>query len=652
MVQRVPVLEFLHELYAAGLHPDAREALDDPQAWWDRLPPARRELFLARRSLAPAQDAPVRLRALRLRGRPAVPENLFVEVEVGPPGGLAARLGLALRSLRFGPLAGGDATPPDAEAIPLPESVFREAALADAARPTLRVLDAVWGEPYDAAREGALVSYEPIPGFEESERAWVDEGLALSLVLRREDGERVFHVEEPRLSEMEKALLVTLNERLRDVLVDAPVLRGDRHAHLARKVLELLRVYRFRVDRATAYKLGYYFLRNYLGFGRLEPVMRDQAIEDISCNGPGLPLFVAHGRHQNLRTTITFDEVELNSFVIKLAQRGGKLLSLAQPMVDATLPGGSRLQACLGREVTARGSSFTVRKFREDPLTCVDLIRGGTHTLDTMAYLWLAVEMRASILVMGATASGKTTTLNCLSQFIPPTLKIVTIEDTREIMLQQENWLAAVTRDTATGAESEKITMFDLLRAALRQRPDHLIVGEIRGAEGLTLFQAMSTGHTCYSTMHAGSVQNAVYRLENPPIGVPRVMLTSLDFLLLQGQADLQGRHVRRMLSLTEVDGLDAQTRTLRTNEVFRWDGVRDAFEQLNAGQALDSLRGRRGWTRTRLAEELAGRRRVLEGLVARNERHYSQVAKAVHAYYARGGEARPRALTPAEGAA
>jgi len=358
-------------------------------------------------------------------------------------------------------------------------------------------------------------------------------------------------------------------------------------------------------------------------------------VEDISCNGPDLPVFVAHARHQSVRTNLMFKEMELNSFTMKLAQRGNKLLSVAQPMVDATLPDGSRLQAVLGREITSRGSAFTIRKFKEDPLTAVDLIKSGTHTLETMAHLWLAVEMRRSIVIMGATASGKTTTLNAMSQFIPPNLKIVSIEDTREITLQHENWLAAVTREGFTKNSDDAITMYDLLRGALRQRPEYLLVGEIRGEEGLTLFQAMATGHTCFSTMHAGSVENAVHRLENPPIGVPRVMLSSLDFLLIQGQVDLNGSPGRRMLSFTEINDLDPQTRNLRVNDLFKWDAATDSHKMSGTSRVFEEARKKGGWTRTRLEEEIAARRRVLERLVARDERHYSQVARAVRRFYA-----------------
>jgi flagellar protein FlaI len=499
----------------------------------------------------------------------------------------------------------------------------------------IEVLDEVWGgDGYAIERDGIFTPRQPLAGFKELERYEIEPPFSSVVALRNSDGEAVYHLEEPPLSEMEQALMRTVNERLRDILIMADEEPEDRARYVVEKVYGLLPQYRRSINRTTAYRLGYYFLRNLIGFGRIEPVMRDPAIEDISCNGPGLPVYVVHSRHGNMPTSLVFEELELTSFTIKLAQRGGKLLSVAQPLMDAALPDGSRIQASLGREVTSRGSAFTIRKFRESPLTCIDLIEGGTHTLDSIAFLWLSVELRCSMLVMGATASGKTTTLNALSQFIPPTKKIVSIEDTRELKLWHENWLAAVTREGFTTAREDRIGMYDLLRSALRQRPDYLIVGEIRGEEGLTLFQAMATGHTCYSTMHAGSVENAVHRMENKPIGVPRVMLASLDFFILQGQVDVGGRAARKMLSLTEINGVDPTSRNMRTNEVFRWDADTDELRTVAQSASIERGRAARGWSQRRLDEEFQARRAVIQGLVEAGDREFDSVARAVTRFY------------------
>ncbi|HWH08167.1 MAG TPA: type II/IV secretion system ATPase subunit [Candidatus Thermoplasmatota archaeon] len=634
MPEIVPMLEFMHLLSSEGVDAEYAQVAGRPQAYWDRLAPGSRDRFLAGRQAEGRGEDVVGVQVVRRRGKPEAIENVYLLVDFGKGSAVSRMAGRARRRLLYhafvAPDAGGHV-----EDLLVPEDALF-ATLRPGEGRVCHLLDLVWGgEPYDAERDGALC--EPVipSGSRLVDEYWLEAPFAKAVLLEDEGSQVGYHVVEPQLSALEEALLVTLNERLRDVLVLEPGGAGDRSKLLVRRLFELLGMYRFRTDRRTAYKLGYYFVRNYLGLGPIEPIMRDPHVEDISCNGPRLPVFVAHSRHQSVRSNVAFHELELNSFTMKLAQRGGKLLSVATPLVDATLPNGSRLQAALGHEVTSRGSAFTIRKFREDPLTAVDLIRHGTHSLDTMAVLWLATEMRRSLVVMGATASGKTTTLNALGQFIPPAMKIVSIEDTREITLQHENWLAAVTRESFGGATAEKVTMFDLLRAALRQRPDYLIVGEIRGVEGLTLFQAMSTGHTCFSTMHAGSVENAVYRLENPPINVPRVMLTSLDFLVTQGQVEVKGRPARRMLAITEINGLDPQSRNLRVNELFRWDAATDTHPSVATSNVFDRARAKGGWTRTRLEEEFVARKRVLERLVARNERHYSDVAKAVRRFYA-----------------
>lgn len=640
MAELIPILDYIQAVRSAGLKAESSDILENPKAYWDRLAGEQRQFLLALRSSALTEATPTDVRIVKRRGRPPRSDNVFVRVEALTNKGLRPSLDRARDRLLFVDVRGLpvllEADPDD---LVLAQGIFREGR-PPARASFLHTLDEAWGGvSYDEARDGPLVDAVDLPDRFAVESYWLEEGLARAVILSDAEGRHLYHIDEPRLTPLERARLATLNDRLQDVTTFAITDDAERPRRLTRKLFDLIRAYGFHKERRSAYKIGYYVLRNFLGFGRIDPIMRDPSVEDISCNGPGMPLYLVHSRYQNVRTDLVYEELELNSYTVKLAQRGGKLLTVANPLVDATLPDGSRIQASMGREVTCWGSSFTIRKFREDPLTCIDLIRGGTHSLDTMAFLWLAVELKLSLLIMGATASGKTTTLNTICQFIPPNHKVVSIEDTREITLKHDNWLAAVTRESGTKDEAERISMFDLLKAALRQRPEYMVVGEIRGAEGLALFQAMSTGHTCFSTMHAGSVENAVHRLENPPIEVPRVMLTSLDFFLLQGQTDLEGRPVRRMLNLTELNGFDATTHNLKTNEVFRWDAATDSFPNVTTSAVLDDARSRRGWPRSRVAEELAARRGVLKDLLDRNERHYTSVAKAVEAYYAKQHE-------------
>lgn len=324
-------------------------------------------------------------------------------------------------------------------------------------------------------------------------------------------------VVEPVLDPYETEVLNELEDALRDVLEEKVVEEGKLKEEILKENVDLLiRDMRLNLSAKLYYKILYYIVRDFIYYERITPLMLDKMLEDISCNGYNLPIYVFHRNYANLETNILFEESdELDSFVITLAQKCGKHISIAEPILDATMPDGSRLQMTFGREVTDNGSTFTIRKFRDQPITPIDLVAWGTFSAEQMAYLWLCIENKKSLIFAGGTASGKTTSMNAISLFIPRRAKIVTIEDTRELMLPHENWIPAVTREAFHG-EKGTIDMYDLLRAALRQRPEYIIVGEVRGKEALTLFQAMATGHTTYSTLHADSVNGVIHRLENP----------------------------------------------------------------------------------------------------------------------------------------
>ncbi|MEX2738135.1 MAG: type II/IV secretion system ATPase subunit, partial [Candidatus Wukongarchaeota archaeon] len=273
-------------------------------------------------------------------------------------------------------------------------------------------------------------------------------------------------------------------------------------------------------EKSAKNRVFYHIFREFLGYGKIDILMNDTGIEDISCDGHQVPIFIYHKKYDAISTNIRFDtEDELNSFVVRLSQISGKQISIYSPIVDGKLPDGSRLQTTLGKTVT-KTPTFTIRKFKEKPLTPVDLIDFQSLSIEMAAYFWMAIERGASILFCGGTASGKTTALNALSLFIPSQNKIVSIEDTREVSLPHENWIAGTTREGFTASDEKTgkdIDMFDLIRAALRQRPKVIIVGEVRGREAYSLFQAMATGHTSYATVHASDIHTLIQRLENPP---------------------------------------------------------------------------------------------------------------------------------------
>lgn len=384
-------------------------------------------------------------------------------------------------------------------------------------------------------------------------------------------------------------------------------------------------------------KIFYHIFREFLGYGKIDILMKDEGIEDISCDGHHVPVFIYHKKYDAIPTNIWFkNDEELDSFVVRLAQICGKQISVFSPIVDGKLPDGSRLQTTLSRTVT-KGSTFTIRKFREKPLTPVDLIAYKSINLDMAAYFWLAIENGASILFCGGTASGKTTALNALSLFIPAQHKIITIEDTREINLPHKNWIAGTTREGFSASDQKTgkdIDMFDLIKAALRQRPKVVMVGEVRGREAYSLFQAMATGHTSYATVHASDIHTLIQRLENPPINLPRALLTSLDIIVFQNAVDIQGKTVRRMMSVTEVVKLDPDTNQLIFMEPFRWvSKTDDRFESTGASKILNEIKLQNDWTDAQLEKELENRKTVLRWMVEKNIRDYKEVGRIVSEY-------------------
>ena len=452
-------------------------------------------------------------------------------------------------------------------------------------------------------------------------------------------GEYLYEVIEPMLTEdehnvldvLKSALIVSLNlaetndlEEKREILNKA-----------TERVLSKLAVNLNPISKA---RVLYYLRRDFTGYGVINVMMIDPSIEDASCDGVGIPLYIYHRKYGSIKSNITFDdEEELDAYVVWMAQKCGKHISVANPLLDATIPDGSRLNATLGKHVTKRGSSFTIRRFKDNPFTPVDLLKFKTMSTEMMAYLWISVEFGSSMLVCGGTASGKTTTLNAILLFIPPQMKIVSIEDTRELNLPHENWIPGLTREGfggKSGSLSGTINMFDLLTAALRQRPQYLMVGEVRGKEAYVVFQAMATGHISYSTFHAEDVQAMVHRLENDPIDLPRALLTALNLVLLQGQVKVGTKMTRRVKGLTEIVGMDPETSELITNSVFTWNPADDSFTYSGHSYIYEKVRAVRNWSPREMEREVRRRIEILEYMKRIGVNNYRQVAKIVSAYY------------------
>jgi len=406
--------------------------------------------------------------------------------------------------------------------------------------------------------------------------------------------------------------------------------------YLKSKVAEVIKNYKLKIPKETVEKLMYFIVRDFIGYGKIDALMRDHMIEDISADGVDIPIYVWHREYESLPTNIVFKSAdELNNFIIRLAFLAGKQISIASPLLDASLPDGSRIQMTYGSEITRRGSTFTVRRFRVDPLTISDLLAFNTLSSDVAAYFWYAIENRASVLVAGGVATGKTTILNCLSMFIKPEMKIVSVEDTAELNLPHENWIPSVVRGGAEEKKAGAITLFDLLKAAVRQRPDYIIVGEVRGQEAYTLFQAMATGHLGMCTVHAESVDSAIHRLESEPMNIPRPLISMIDAVLVQGRLEIGGKPARRSLSVTEIVGLDPRTKDILTNQVYKWDAKSDSFIYSGRSYVLQRAREKTGLSEPEVQAELQRRKMVLEWMVKNKIRRYTDVAGLIREYYA-----------------
>ncbi len=482
-------------------------------------------------------------------------------------------------------------------------------------------------EPYD-------LTFRLPDGMEIVTEYWISEPFVKVIIAEEvaEFRQRYFAIE-PHLSVDELRLISAIFSDLKRILVlrDISVELEERAEVLVRSVNRLLKEYAIKPEGSFYSRMLYYLFRDFFGYGVIDPLMNDVHVEDISCDGYGIPIFVYHNEFGNLETNIKLEKMQLDRLVLKLTQKCGKHISLANPIVDATLPDGSRLQATFGTEVTPRGSSFTIRKFTADPLTPVDLIIYGTIPSGVMAYLWMAIEYKLSAMIVGETASGKTTTLNAILMFIPPDSKVVSIEDTREIKLYHENWLAEVTR---SGVGEVEIDMYELLRATLRQRPDYIVVGEVRGREAQTLFQAMSTGHASYSTLHAGDINQMVYRLESEPLNVPRSMLQFLDIALVQSMVVKGRSRIRRTKEVNEILGVDPTDKNLLVNQFVRWDAKKDEHIEIAPPKKIEKIAELQGASVEEVYHELQRRKEYLEMMVKKGIRDYRTVTKLIHAYY------------------
>jgi flagellar protein FlaI len=470
----------------------------------------------------------------------------------------------------------------------------------------------------------------------------IQEPYVYAAIIKNPETQKIrYEVIEPTLQKEEekqlKEVKVLLIEEV-DVNFKEIETKEKAEDYLKDQTKKIIRRYRIKVSPEAVDKLTYYITRDFIGYGKIDPLMKDHLIEDISADGVNIPIYVWHRVYESLPTNIVFkDEAELDSFTIRMAYLSGKNISIASPILDASLPDGSRVQLTYGNEITRRGSTFTIRRFRVDPLTISDLIAFKTISSEMAAYFWYIVENRASILVAGGVASGKTTMLNCLSMFIKPELKVVSVEDTQELNLPHENWIPSVVR-LGFSHEDKKggtITLFDLLKTAVRQRPDYIIVGEVRGEEAYTLFQAMATGHLGMCTIHAESVEAVINRLESEPMNIPKPLIAMTNVIMVMERTEIDGKPVRRVNNTTEVLGLDPKLGNIATDEVFHWNPKFDRFSCSNHSTLLEKHVKKLETSDEEVKRELSRRQTVLDWMTSKCIRHYTEVATVIREYYA-----------------
>lgn len=397
-------------------------------------------------------------------------------------------------------------------------------------------------------------------------------GFAYAFI-EEKDGEKKYIVAEPELTTEEQKILEDTKQELinKISLID---LKDEKSLLL--QVEKIFNKNKIKLTHEQKAKLIYYIGKQIKGLDIIEPLMHDPLIEDIEEDGIGIPVFIVHRKYGNLATNLVYnDEKELQQFVIKMAHLCKSYVSYASPLLDSILPDGSRVNATLTSNVSTRGPTFTIRKFPQNPLTAIDLAKGKTLNSVLIAYLWTVMEFRKTVVIIGPTAAGKTTLLNVITSFIPPGKRVVSIEDTREINLLLDNWVPHITRPgfgppDNSGKKYGEVTMADLIKESFRQRPDYLIIGEVRGEEISLMFQGMASGHCCLSTLHARSLNDLVNRLITPPISLEPSLLTSLDVVIVGGFSG--GSETKRTIKeIDEVRGFNVKDNKIEYNAVYNY---------------------------------------------------------------------------------
>ena len=449
--------------------------------------------------------------------------------------------------------------------------------------------------------------------------------------------ELAYEVEEPYLNRMEEAYKNEITSAMENMINIENIVEKNDEALLSYidKMLKFLVVeLGINLSYESYKKIFYYLSRNFIGFNEVDPLLKDYFVEDIECNGVDTPIYIVHRIYRNIKTNVIFkDSDKLTSFVEKLSQRAGKYISYSNPILDGSLPDGSRVNATYTKDITSRGPTFTIRKFTKTPWTPTQLVSLKTLSPEMVAYLWILIQHKMNILVTGGTSSGKTTLLNAIAFFIPPESRVVSIEDTRELNLPRENWLPSVVRTSTGVGKAGEIDLFTLLRSSFRQNPDYVIVGEVRGKEAAVLFQGMASGHSSLSTIHADSVDTVIKRLETPPIELSPTLMNVLDCVCIMTHAIVKKHETRRLKEIVEIINVTPEGIAL-TNTPFVWNPLDDNFYFKKNSKIFEKISRRSGLRIEDIELEFRKRAQLIYKLYQKKIFTFEKFQEVVNEYY------------------
>jgi flagellar protein FlaI len=458
----------------------------------------------------------------------------------------------------------------------------------------------------------------------------------VGIMIEKETGKLIYYVIEPMLDEEETKALNFIREIIRNEDVNIPLdMLKDRKSietYLKKRTREIAKTYKLNLSKDRLNKIIYYIIRDSIGYGKLDVIINDEMVEDISCDGANIPVYVWHRNYESMPTNIIFKTIdELESYVVRLVSISGQQISVARPVAEGMLPEGFRLHALLS-DISRKGPSFTIRKFFVEPLTIIDLVKSGTISPELAGYFWLLIEHKRPIFIAGAMASGKTTLLNTLLSFVRPEMKIVTIEETPELNLVHENWVSLVIRPAyQTGVQ--EVALFDLLKASLRMRPDYIVVGEVRGEEAYTFFQAIAVGHGGLCTIHADNIDSVIKRLLSKPMEIPPQLIPMINSLVLMGRLKRGDTIIRRVLDVEEIEGMSEKNEAI-LNQAFKYNMRDDTIIFTNKSVIIEKIAKFLQIDSSILFEEIRKRASIIEWMANNNLRKKEDVAKVIRTYY------------------